>query len=211
MKLLERVKRFVRYCINCVVSAAAVVGVYYVVIDYYELDQPTAQHVVVSEAQAEAPKPQTLDDMVQEVAENYDLPPLLLRAVVKHESNDVADAVREEKHHYKSEMVDKAVKGYPAYMQDEMRKMYSRSYGLGQVMGWHAPRFGLKWSDLLVPKTNLIVTAEVLSECRDRAKRDKHNNKQQVTRQMLGCFNGDLKAYPDKIYAALGEIVADKM
>lgn len=192
--LRSTLNKLVKLLLNTIIITLSFAGILFVV----ERQLPTVvEHVEVAEAAVD--KEPTLDELVEEVATSYDLPPLLLRAIVRHESGDDPDALRFEAHHMP--------RGKKIAKNESQARMYATSIGLAQVMGWHAPEYNLSWKDLLDPRKNLIVASEILTKCKARAK----GNKREKMRAMLGCYNGDRTNYPPKVYAALGEIVAERM
>jgi hypothetical protein len=54
----------------------------------------------------------------------------------------------------------------------------------------------------------LIVTAEIISECLER---HGNKNKRDRVKFALGCYNGDPVKYPPRVFAAMGELIAEGM
>ena len=90
----------------------------------------------------QAPK-KSIEEIIDNSAKAYGLNPLLLKAIIKAESDFDEDAIRFEPHHLKRKDVQKYGKN------KSEKRMYASSIGLMQIMAWHAPKYGLTWSELL--------------------------------------------------------------
>lgn len=162
--------------------------------------EPAVRYVKVPVEVEVKAQPKPVHELIKQTALDSGIPALLLEAVVRHESNYRVDAIRYEAHH-----LGRAAK---ITNDQELQRMYASSIGLMQVMSWHAPHYGLKWYQLLDPETNLKVGADILATCIERHKTKKGREK---IRLALGCFNGDADRYPPKVFAAMGEILAESL
>jgi soluble lytic murein transglycosylase-like protein len=191
--LLYKIKRFFIFCFYSIVFGSIAFTASWV---YAGWNPPIVEKIV--EVQ---PERLDLAAMVEKTAGEYGLDPLLLRAIIRAESGGRANAIKLEPTH----LARKDVKEY-GRTQDE-RTMYASSFGLMQVMGWHAPAYGLQWSDLLEPSVNLKVGAEILKDCLER---QSTKSKVEKLRGGLRCYNGGDK-YPDLILENMGAILAEGM
>lgn len=144
------------------------------------------------------PEQKSAEQLIEEIAPKHGLPPLLVKAVVQHESMWRADALKHEPHHMSrcSEFANPA-----------QRAMCASSHGLMQIMfSVHKKNCDLEsWTDLYNPRTNIECGSKILAQCAERhAGAPKHDR----LRRILGCYNGDPVAYPPKVFAELGSIVA---
>lgn len=89
------------------------------------------------------------------------------------------------------------------------------SYGPFQVAGWHAPKYGMVWSDLLDIRNNAEVAAAVWTDCKAQSEK-KHRGADTYThyRNAYRCFNGSgprAEAYADRAMEKLAKVALDRM
>lgn len=138
---------------------------------------------------------QSLDELISQSSDEYQIPEDLIRAVMHVETRS-ENLTRFEAHVYSR-----------TKEADEFERiMISSSHGPMQVMGFNAKTCGLRWQDLYIPKKNLSCGLKILRSCLDRAK----GNNLERFRSALGCYNGDRETYPAKVLAAMGEILIDR-
>jgi hypothetical protein len=96
----------------------------------------------------------------------------------------------------------------------EQRDAYRCSYGAFQVAGWHAPEYGLVWSDLLNPRNNLEVCAAVWGKCKEQAdKKLAGRDLYAIYRDSFRCYNGsglDAENYADRAMSKLERLAVNK-
>ncbi len=88
------------------------------------------------------------------------------------------------------------------------------SYGPFQVAGWHAPKYGMVWSDLLDTRNNLEVAAAVFGTCKQQAQNKFKGDTWGTYRDAFRCFNGsgpDAEAYANRSMARLSQIAVARM
>lgn len=149
--------------------------------------------------QVEIPKRErSIEQLIAEVPPKYGVSPTLAAAIASKESNGRRDAIRFEP----SQM---ARAGKVSRNPDQQRA-YASSHGVFQVMGYHAPRFNLSWSDLYDPETNAEVAMSILKDCLDR-----HEGKKRYEqlRAALCCYNGSTK-YADDVLAKVGRALIEQ-
>lgn len=152
--------------------------------------------VLVSEPKRERP----LTEIIDEVAAEFGISSLLIEAIIRHESGYRDDASRFEAHY-----LPRAAK---LTANKEAQRHWASSWGLMQIMGTQAPRFGLNsWSELIDVETNIRVGTQILKECIDR---HRQKPKRERLRSALVCYNGS-KDYPPRVFSALGEIVSERL
>lgn len=122
----------------------------------------------------------SIDDLMQTIPAKYNIPPILARAIMEQESGGKRDAIR-----YEPGQRDRAKKAGAKTEGDIMA--LASSHGLLQIMGWHAPRYNISWSDLYDPETNVEVGMAILRDCLDRKRASK---KYDWYFQALACYNG---------------------
>ncbi len=193
--LLNKVALWTRRLVAVVVVFGALYGASHAY-GFYRPPKEIVEKII--QVPVVAPK-RPVRELINNVANDYGIPPLLFEAVVKHESAYRVNASRFESHHMK-----RAAKFTKI---PEQQRHYATSWGLGQVMGWHAPKYGLEWHDLLDPETNLKVSADILSKCIERHKSKKPIDK---IKGALVCYNGS-DQYPPRVLFSLGEILAERM
>lgn len=97
----------------------------------------------------------------------------------------------------------------------EQQEAYRCSYGPFQTAGWHAPRYGMVWSDLLKPRNNLEVAAAVWGNCFEAAQKNTKNaDPYTIYRTAFRCYNGSgprAERYADKAMAQLARIATNKL
>lgn len=130
-------------------------------------------------------------ELVATLSREMGINPIVTHAIIEQESGGREDALRFEPHVYAR------VKG----RTDEERRMLASSFGLTQVMGYHARQTcGLKsWAELLQPEKNIRCGLTVL---RDNLKRTRR------LRDALRMYNGSgerAEAYAEKVLARIGE------
>lgn len=189
MGTLRKIVRLIKFCMLVTLATLATFGG----LQAKGWLEPPIEYVEVS------PGEKPISQIIRDVAHEHGVSPLLVEAIIRHESRYDAEALRFEAHHEKH-----AAKHAKT---PEQRRMYASSVGLMQVMAWHAPRYGLTWSDLLNPETNIRVGTDILAQCQ---KKFGSGNVSKL-KQVLGCYNGDPNKYPPKVFEALGEIVAERL
>lgn len=140
----------------------------------------------------------TLEQLIDEVSPVYGISPALAAAIVERESNGRKDAIR-----YEPGQLSRAQK---ITKDPEQQRMYASSHCALQVMGWHAPRFSLSWSDLYDPETCFEVGMTILKDCMDR---HAGKSKVQQIRGALTCYNGSEK-YADAVIKRIGESMIER-
>lgn len=117
---------------------------------------------------AQRPHCTDLKCKINVAANNNDLDPALLMALVEQESSFQPNAGRFE----------------PSLYRRWGSREKATSWGLTQVvLGWHGDSCGVRTvKELLVPETNLNCGAKILKNCMD---------KYGTLRKSLGCYNGD--------------------
>lgn len=189
--MFAKIKAVFRFCALSVVFGSIAFTASWV---YAGWNPPVVEKIV--EVHPEQIK---LGDLIANTSEEYGLDPLLLRAIIRAESGGRTNAVRFEPAHMSRKDVKKLGRN------DSERQMYASSFGLMQIMGWHAPSYGLEWNDLLEPSTNLKVGADILRQCLDRQQNKSHIER---LRAGLRCYNGG-ETYADLILANMGAIIAE--
>jgi soluble lytic murein transglycosylase-like protein len=140
-----------------------------------------------------------LKELVQDIPPKYGIKPLLFAAIIERESGGKRDAVR-----FEPGQMDRAKKVSGG--NESQQRMYASSFGVAQVMGYHAPKYGLSWADLLEPETNIEVACTILKDCLDRH-RDKSKVKQ--VHAALACYNGST-VYADAVMSRLAGLLIEK-
>jgi len=143
---------------------------------------------------------ETTDAMIKRLAFHHKVPPLMVKAIVLHESGPQMrpDRVRHEPHLLKRFRKE-------AGMNDIEHQMLASSFGLMQVLfGLHREACGLKsFADLLDREKNLHCGLEVLSRCLKR----QTGTQSEKWKGALGCFNGDQTGrYAEQIMSTFGEL-----
>lgn len=154
--------------------------------------------VVEKLVHVEVEKPQAdLKTLIKEIPPKYGIPPLLAAAMVERESGGKMDAIR-----YEPGQVDRAKK---ITKNESQIRMYASSHCALQIMGWHAPRYGLSWSDLYDPETCVEVSMSILKDCMDR-----HTGKRKVDqiKGALTCYNGS-PVYAQAIKDRLSDLLIE--
>jgi soluble lytic murein transglycosylase-like protein len=137
-------------------------------------------------------------ELIQTIPPRYGVSPLLAAAIVERESGGKKDAIRFEQ----SQMARaKKITNDP-----EQQRMYASSHCAFQVMGWHAPRFGLSWADLYAPDTCAEVAMTILKDCLD-----KHQGREKVAQIVaaLECYNGS-REYAQAVRQRLGDLLIEQ-
>lgn len=150
--------------------------------------------------EVEAPKPD-LKTLIKEVPPKYDISPLLAAAIVERESNGKMDAVR-----FEPSQVARARKVAGTKNEDQIHQ-YASSHCAMQIMGWHAPKFGLSWADLYEPRTCVEVSMSILKDCMDR---NAGKPRFDQIHSALACYNGS-EVYADAIEKRLGRLLIEQM
>lgn len=121
-------------------------------------------------------------ELTEEIAGKYPgIPKFIIDILIAKESTNRKDAVKFEAHHM-STYAAKITK------DPELQRMYASSWGCMQVMGWHAPRFGMTYAQLLIPRNNVEVGVAILSDCFERHKNVK--DKYERYYNAFKCYNG---------------------
>ncbi len=143
----------------------------------------------------------TLQSLIEKTAAEFDLPAILLMALVAVESKFNTAAV---KYH------PLLARFFPQKNFEE-RKIYASSIGLGQVVyGFHRKRCRLaSWKDLLDPATNLRCSASVLNSCLVKQKHARYVDR---IRSALDCYNGSSAPtqYSEKVLEVVQKIGTDR-
>jgi hypothetical protein len=126
--------------------------------------------------------PPALEEIVENVAAENRLPPVLIAALIVQESGA---GMRQDRVRYEAHLQPKFKR--EGWMTDAEYKALASSWGLGQVIyGLHRQRCNLhSYADLLQPETNLRCAARILSECLRRRTSEKRLD------QCLSEYNGD--------------------
>lgn len=134
------------------------------------------------------------DEYLSESARAYGVPETIAAAMAFQESRGRMDAIR-----YEPGQVERAKKLTGA--SGEQLRMYASSHCGLQVMGWHTPQYGLKWSDLYDPRTCADLGMKIMADCLKR-----HAKLPAVDRTFnaLVCYNGG-KPYANEIMGRLAE------
>lgn len=137
-------------------------------------------------------KERNFEELIQSVPPKYGVPPVLAEAIVEQESNGRRDAVR-----FEPGQMGRARK---CSKDPAQQRMFASSHCAFQIMGWHAPRYGITWSDLYDPETCVEVAMAILKDCLD-----KHEGKPTVEQfhGALACYNGST-TYADHVLNRLG-------
>lgn len=97
----------------------------------------------------------------------------------------------------------------------EQRDAYRCSYGVFQVAGWHAPKYGMIWADLLDMRNNFEVAATVWGNCFAQVKKANPGaDRYRTYRAAFRCYNGSGPAaerYADKAMAKLERMAVNKL
>jgi soluble lytic murein transglycosylase-like protein len=127
-------------------------------------------------------------------ARAYGVHLFIAQAMVHQESGGKMAAIRHE-----PGQMERAKKLTKA--SGEQLRMFASSHCALQILGWHAPTYGLTWADLYNPQTCAEVGMHILSKCLER-----HKGKPPVAqlKEGLTCYNGS-ETYARIIMARVGE------
>lgn len=197
MKTLKRIFNVIYVCSLVVLCASAAAGAAY-------FTGYLPEHVRVEEIEklvhVETPKP-TFKELMKTVPAAYGIPEILVDTIVEAESGGRMDAIRFEAHHW-----DRAVKIAPKNSPKDTIRLYASSVCSLQIMGWHAPRYGLTPADLFEPENCVEVGMAILRDCLSR---HKDKSKYAQYRSALTCWNGS-EDYADRALSQLGRKLIER-
>lgn len=155
------------------------------------------EKIVRIEVPVEKPEP-SIKELINEIPPRYGVSPILMAAIVERESGTRKDAIR-----FEPSQMERARK---ITKDPEQQRMYASSHGITQVMGWHAPRFGISWADLYRPETSVEVGSAILRDCME-----KHKTEAKFDRiyHSLACYNGS-EEYARAVIARLSRVLIEK-
>lgn len=166
------------------------IGIFIILFTVFFLILTCAQNWVSLAINGQLPKPtMTTEDLIIEISDFHKLDYTLIKAIVRVESGGIVTATR----------FEPAVYQRTAAKDDFERRAMATSHGLMQVMGFNAKSCGLEWFELYDARNNLTCGMKILKDCLNRHKND-------VTKA-LGCYNGNLEVYPNKVKVALADII----
>lgn len=128
--------------------------------------------------QVEKPEP-SIEELLKTLPTQYSIDPVLVASMIEQESGYKKDAIR-----FEPGQMGRAAK---LTKNPEQQKMFASSHGLMQIMGWHAPKYGLSWADLYKTQTNFELGLTILKNCIDRNKEKQGYEKYYSA---LACYNG---------------------
>lgn len=146
-----------------------------------------------------------LSKLINELAKEQHINPIILKAIIEKESGGRWDRIRFEPHLLKGFKKEKN-------MTEAEHQMFATSIGLMQVVyGIHRHHCGLSsYSELFDREKNLRCGIRVLKECLDRNKGS--GGASMVLRKALGCYNGDKSgAYADSVMQVLADMMVEKL
>lgn len=160
---------------------------------YFAGQLPPEIKEVVRQVHVRAPEP-TLSDLLETVPNEFGVNRILVEAILVKESyGGRKDAIR-----FEPGQMERAAK---ITKDKEQQRMYASSHCPMQVMGWHAPDYGLSWSDLYDLENCFDVGMAILRKCLDK---QKTGSKFEKTRAALACYNGSY-SYADSVLAMVGK------
>ena len=140
----------------------------------------------------------SVEELVQEIPPKYGISPLLMAAIIDRESGGKKDAIR-----YEPAQMAKARK---LTKNDSTAMALASSHGLAQVMGYWAKDYGISWTDLYNPETNIEVACAILKKGIDR---HGGKGKYEAIRAGLAEYNGSY-TYADEILSYVGHRLIEK-
>jgi len=180
--------------IKLVVLFAAAGGVY--IAAAFDRPQPVGGREAIRVPAA--PRERAVEELVEEIPPRYGIPSLVVGAIIKRESGGRRDALR-----FEPGQLSRAAK---LTNDPQLRRAYATSWGLMQVMGFHAPGLSISYSELLDAETNIEAGCAILARCLERSK---PGGKVDRLRAALVCFNGS-PAYADAVLASVGAQLLDR-
>lgn len=137
---------------------------------------------VTKVVEVERPK-KSLAELLDEVPARFNVPREAVEVILeKEDSRNRREAKRCEWQSAEWKRIAQKITSEP-----EQQDAYRCSYGPMQVAGWHAPRYGLVWADLLNPEINVEIGVTIYADCFERA-----NGNDLYSRywQAYRCYNG---------------------
>lgn len=198
---MAKIKRFVMRWLYRLALGAATMGLLYKGDVVWATIRPTPE-TIERVVKVMVPEPRkTFAQLAAEIPAEYGIPEDIIAVLLEKESGTGGrmSAIRFEAHHMSR--AGKLTKN-----SDEQR-MYASSLCAMQIMGWHAPSYDLRWSDLLEPETCLRVGSDILRKCLDR-----HAGKTPLERirQAAICYNG-AESYGNHFVKLLGQRLISRM
>ena len=132
-------------------------------------------------------------ELMEDAPHEYGISKPILDILVAKESGGNMASIRFEPGHMKRAAKFSSNK--------EQQRMYASSHCALQVMGWWAPKFDLRWSDLYDPATCMRVGTTIFKDCLSRHKEEKTNVAQ--IQKAATCYNGS-KEYGKDFVKRLG-------
>jgi soluble lytic murein transglycosylase-like protein len=140
---------------------------------------------------------ENLEELLKEIPSAYGVPEIVVRSIVEQESGGNAEAIRFE--------ASQMARASRISKNPEVQRMYASSHSFMQIMGWWSPEFGLKWTDLYDPRTNIEVGTTILKKCLDKSKA---KTKYQKYYDALTCYNGSEK-YAQAVMGSISRKVVE--
>jgi hypothetical protein len=157
---------------------------------YQELKPRPIEQVVIEVPEAQ----RNFNEYLRESARAYGIPESIAVAMMQQESGGKKNAIRFEPGQMERARAISKASG------DQLR-MYSSSHCQMQIMGWHAPKYGLAWSDLYDSKTCAELGMKIMGDCVSRHKGKKPLDK---VKGALTCYNGS-EEYAKAILNRIGQ------
>lgn len=143
-----------------------------------------------------------LTDIIADVSKEFNLNPVILKAVVAQESSG------QFLYRFEPRVFDSR-KNADRYTTEDERRMLASSHGLTQVMGYNAEaRCNIHWSKLYDEYNSLRCAAIIIRENLNNVKHV--SNSSEKLRLALKAYNGSgdmAEAYSQKIMAKIGELL----
>ena len=136
--------------------------------------------------EVEAPTP-SVDELLNEIPRQHGIPREVIEVLIEKESagRRSDDKRCEWQSDYWLSQAKKITN------DPEQRDAYRCSYGVMQVAGWHAPRYGLTWADLTDVRTNVEVGTAIFAACYNQAKDQQTRGiSYDALRRAYRCYNG---------------------
>lgn len=166
----------------------------------YGVIRPPVEYRNVEVTVPVVPPKKSVRELVEEMSPEFHVSPLLVGAIVERESGGKMDAVR-----FEPSQVERARKVSKSSNENQVRA-YASSHCALQVMGYHAPKYGVSWADLYTPETCFRVGLSILKDCMDR---NANKPKVQQIHGALACYNGSTE-YADAVIGRLGELLIEQ-
>lgn len=143
---------------------------------------------------------QDIDYLLAAKSQEKGISPVVASIILEKESgNQGMSAIRFEAHHMsRARKITK---------NPEQQRMYASSHCALQIMGWHAPSYGLTWSDLYSPEVCVEVGLDIFKKCMER-----HANKGKADQiwSAAKCYNG-ADSYANDFVRRLGNKLIEEM